>query len=70
MVNAGQIKEQMEVKGSDGKHVGTVEGMEGNNIQLASGGMIHTLGLDAVDEVKDGVVRLKKTAQEATRPWH
>ena len=70
MVNSGQIKEQMEVKGSDGKHVGTVEGMEGDNIQLASGGMIHNLELDAVDEVKDGVVRLKQTAREATRPWH
>jgi hypothetical protein len=51
MINAAQIKEQMEVKGSDGKHVGTVD-------------------LDAVDEVKEGVVRLKKTAQEATKPWH
>jgi hypothetical protein len=70
MVNAGQIKEQMEVKGSDGKHVGTVEGMEGEQIQLASGGMIHTLELDAVEEVKDGVVKLKQTAQEATRSWH
>jgi hypothetical protein len=70
MVNVGQIKEQMEVKGSDGKHVGTVEGMEGDHIQLASGGMIHTLELDAVDEVKEGVVKLKQTAREATRAWH
>jgi hypothetical protein len=70
MVNAAQIKELMEVKGSDGKHVGTVEAMEGDQIQLASGGMIHTLELDAVDEVKEGVVRLKQTAQEATRAWH
>jgi hypothetical protein len=70
MVNATEIKDQMEVKGSDGKHVGTVEGMEGDRIQLASGGMIHTLDLGAVDEVRDGVVRLKQTAQEATRAWH
>ena len=70
MVNAAQIKEQMEVRGSDGKHVGTVEGMEGDRIQLASGGMMHTIELDSVDEVKEGVVRLKQTAQEATRPWH
>jgi hypothetical protein len=70
MVNAGQIKEQMEVKGSDGKHVGTVEGIEGDQIQLASGGMIHTLDLDAIEEVKGGIVKLKQTAQEATRPWH
>src|SRR5262245_24220189 len=29
MINASQIKENMEVKGSDGKHVGTVLGVEG-----------------------------------------
>jgi hypothetical protein len=70
MVNAGQIKEQMEVKGADGKHVGTVEGMEDGRIQLASGGMIHTLELDAIEEVNEGVVKLKQTAQEATKAWH
>jgi hypothetical protein len=32
--------------------------------------MMHTIELDSVDEVKEGVVRLKQTAQEATRPWH
>ena len=70
MVNASQIREQMEVKGSDGKHVGTVDGMEGERIRLASGGMMHTIELDAVDEVEGGVVKLKLTAQEATKPWH
>jgi hypothetical protein len=70
MVNAGQIKEQMQVKGSDGKHVGTVEGMDGDQIQLASGGMIHTIDLDAVEDVEGDVVKLKQTAQEATKPWH
>jgi hypothetical protein len=70
MINATQIKEQMEVKGSDGKHVGTVDGIEGERIRLASGGMMHTIDLEDVDEVKGGVVRLKQTAQEATRPWH
>ena len=70
MVNAGEIHAQMEVKGADGKHVGTVEGMEGGKIQLASGGMIHTIDLDAVEEVEGDVVKLKQTAQEATRPWH
>jgi hypothetical protein len=70
MVNATQIREQMEVKGADGKHVGTVDGMEGERIRLASGGMMHTIGLEAVDEVKEGVVRLKQTAQDATKPWH
>jgi hypothetical protein len=70
MVNASQIKEQMEVKGSDGKHVGTVDGMEGERIRLASGGMMHTIELDEVEEVEGGVVKLKQTAQDATKPWH
>jgi hypothetical protein len=70
MVNAAQIKEQMEVMGADGKHVGTVDGMEGGRIRLASGGIMHTLELDAVEEVKEGVVRLKQTARDATKPWH
>jgi len=33
MVNAAQIKGQMEVKGSDGKHIGTVDGMEGQRVR-------------------------------------
>jgi hypothetical protein len=70
MVSAGQIKEQMEVRGADGRHVGTVDGMEGERIRLASGGMLHTIELDAVDEVEGDVVKLKQTAEEATRAWH
>jgi len=70
MINAAQIKEQMEVRGSDGKHVGTVDGMDGKRIRLASGGMMHTIDLDEVDDIKEGVVRLKQTAQDATKPWH
>ena len=70
MINAGQIKEQMEVRGSDGKHVGTVDGMEDGRIRLASGGMLHTLDLDAVEEVQGEIVKLKQTAEEATKAWH
>jgi hypothetical protein len=70
MVNASQIKGQMEVRGSDGKHVGTVDGMEDGRIRLASGGMMHTIDLDTVDEVREGVVRLKQTARDATHRWH
>jgi hypothetical protein len=70
MVNAEQIKGQMEVQGSDGKHIGTVDGIEGQRVRLASGGMLHYIDLDMVDTIKDGAVRLNKTAAEATRPWH
>jgi hypothetical protein len=70
MVNAEQIKGQMEVKGSDGKHIGTVDAVEGQRLKLASGGMFHYIDLDMVDSIEDGAVRLNKTAAEATRPWH
>ena len=33
MINASQIKEHMEIKGSDGSHVGTVDRVEGNRIK-------------------------------------
>ena len=34
MVNASQIHEHMEIKGSDGQHVGTVDRVEGDRIKL------------------------------------
>jgi len=70
MVNPTEIKDQMEVQGSDGKHIGTVDAIEGQRLRLASGGMYHYIALDMVDSVKDVAVRLNKTAAEATRPWH
>ena len=37
MINASQIKEHMEVKSSDGKHIGTVFRVENGRLKLASG---------------------------------
>ena len=70
MVNTTEIKDQMEVKGSDGKHIGTVDAIEGERVRLASGGMYHYINLDMVDSVRDGEVRLNRTAADATRAWH
>lgn len=70
MIDASQIKEHMEVKGSDGKHVGTVFGVEDGRIKLASGGMEHTIDFATVDAIVDGVVRLRMPAAEAVRAWH
>jgi hypothetical protein len=70
MINALQIKEHMEVKGSDGKHVGTVLGVENGRLNLASGGMHHDIDIEMVVEIKDDTVRLRKTAQETVRTWH
>jgi hypothetical protein len=70
MVNAQQIKEHMAVKGSDGKHVGTVIGAEGNRLKLISGGIDHEIDLSMVDAVENDTVRLRKTAEETVKAWH
>ena len=69
-MDATQIKEHMDVVGSDGQHVGTVDRLDGQRIKLtrkdpnASDGH-HYVGLGAVSEVKDGKVRLNCTAEQA-----
>ena len=70
MIKASHIKEHMEVKGSDGKHVGTVLGVEEGRIKVASGGIDHFLDIAMVDAIKDGSLCLTKTAQETVRTWH
>jgi hypothetical protein len=70
MINASQIKEHMEVKGSDGKHVGTVLGVEDGQVKIASGGMDHCIAIEAVETVEGESLTLKRTADEAARTWH
>jgi hypothetical protein len=70
MVNSSQIKEHMAVKGSDGKHVGTVIGAEGDRVKLVSGGMDHDIDLAMIDTVENDTVRLRKTAEETVKAWH
>ena len=74
MVDASQIREYMEVKGSDGKHVGTVDHLDNGRIKLtksdpSSGGQHHFLDLALVQEIKGGAVCLNKSADEARRMW-
>lgn len=69
-----QIQEHMEVLGSDGKHIGTVDHLEGDKrIKLAkkdlsAGGKHHFIPVDWVDHV-DAKVHLAKTTQEAVAQW-
>ena len=71
MVNSSQIKEHMAVKGSDGKHVGTVIGAEGDRVKLVSGGMDHDdIDLAMIDAVENDTVRLLKTTEETVKAWH
>ena len=69
MATADQIKEHMEVSGSDGQHVGTVDGIEGDRIKLtksdASDDQHHYIDLSHVDRVEDNRVYLKVDAATA-----
>jgi hypothetical protein len=74
MVQAAQIKEHMDVVGSDGQHVGTVDSVEGSDkIKLTksdpqSGGQHHFISLSLVDRV-DNQVHLSKSAQDVKQQW-
>lgn len=74
MAKASDIREHMEVVGSDGKHVGTVDHLEGaDRIKLTkndpnAGGEHHFITLDWVDHV-DSHVHLSKSSSEAMRQW-
>jgi hypothetical protein len=69
-MDASQIKEHMEVVGSDDQHVGTVDHLEGQRIKLtrkdpSAQGEHHYIGLDMVSSIQDGRVRLTCTAEQA-----
>ncbi|WP_426958553.1 DUF2171 domain-containing protein [Muricoccus radiodurans] len=61
MADASQIKEHMEVVGSCGHHVGTVDHVEGNRIKLTKNdggdGQHHYLPISLVASVEDGKVK-------------
>jgi len=63
------IKEHMEVVGSDGQHVGTVDKIEGDRIKLAkndsSDGQHHFLETRLVSGVDGNKVKLSVKAAEA-----
>jgi len=74
MIQTQQIKEHMEVCGSDGAHVGTVDcTKDSDKIVLTksdarSGGKHHVIPIDWVDRIDDKV-RLKKSAKDAMAQW-
>lgn len=74
MTDATQIREHMEVVGSDGEHVGRVDHVMGTEIELAkldlAGGLKHhMIPLSWVDYVDDDTVRLTVTKDEAKAGW-
>jgi hypothetical protein len=66
------IKEHMEVLGSDGGFVGTVDHVQGADIKLTKGsdksGQHHFIPLAWVDHV-DAKVHLSKAARDAKTQW-
>jgi hypothetical protein len=58
-MDASNIQKHMEVRGSDGSHVGTVDGIEGDKIKLTRNdspdGEHHYVDLDQVERVDEHV---------------
>lgn len=74
MTQATEIREHMEVVGSDGGHVGRVDHVLGTEIELAKldlgGGLKHHLiPLTWVDHVEDEKVCLNMTKDAAKAAW-
>ena len=74
MVKSSEIHEHMEVLGSDGEHVGTVDHMDGGDrIKLTkndpkAGGKHHFIKLEWADHV-DMQVHLKQSSADAMKQW-
>ena len=70
----GQVREQMEVVGTDDQHVGTVDRVAGDRLVLAksdpeSGGVHHSLSCADIDRVDGDRVVLECSAEQARERW-
>lgn len=68
------IREHMEVIGSDGKHVGTIDRVAGDRLILTksdpeAGGVHHSLSCTEIDRVEDGRLILDISADRARDRW-
>jgi hypothetical protein len=68
------IREHMEVVGSDGKHVGTIDRVAGDRLILTrsdpdAGGVHHSLSCTDVERVENDRVILDCTAEKARERW-
>jgi len=74
MIQASDIREHMEVIGSDGGHVGKVDKVTGADIELAkldfgSGFKHHLIPITWVEGVQDGKLCLSLTKDAAKAAW-
>jgi hypothetical protein len=70
----GQVREQMEVLGSDNERVGTVDRVAGDRLILAksdpeSGGAHHSLMCTSIDRIEGNQLFLDLTAEQAKQRW-
>lgn len=70
----GTIREQMEVVGTDGEHVGTIDRTAGDRIILTksdpeSGGVHHSLSCSDIDRIEDDRIILDCSAEQARQRW-
>jgi hypothetical protein len=70
----GQAREHMEVVGSDGEHVGTVDRVAGDRLILTrsdpqSGGVHHSLSCTDLDRIEGDRLILDCTAEKARERW-
>jgi hypothetical protein len=74
MINISEIKEHMEVVGSDGGHVGKVDHILGGEIELSkfdmgAGFKHHLIPITWVEQISDHKVRLSLTRDDAKAQW-
>ncbi|MFL5295808.1 MAG: DUF2171 domain-containing protein [Phenylobacterium sp.] len=74
MIQPSEIHEHMDVEGSDGGHVGRVDKVIGDEIELtkfdiASGLKHHMIPLSWVEMIDDDTVRLNMTKDAAKSAW-
>jgi hypothetical protein len=73
-MDLGNIRPRMEVVGSDGGHLGTVDHVEYNRIKLRrsdpdAGGQHHWLAQSMIGAVEGNTVRLTMPADQARQSW-
>jgi hypothetical protein len=74
MIESTEIREHMEVVGSDGGHVGRVDHLRGSEIELAkldfAGGLKHhMIPVSWIDHVEDDKLILDRTEDDAKAQW-
>ena len=74
MIQASEIRQRMDVVGSDGEHVGKVDHVLGGEIELSkfdmgSGFKHHLIPLTWVEQIENDKVRLNLTREAAKAAW-